>query len=119
MHTLSRNGAYTDFANTSVTAPNAEGLPVIGHDFTPGLAAQLALNGPWAPEWMADLVDDKPLPYEMTVNYKQWGGFSATPLWRRTYMGKNYGMASLDVAVGNETVPVMAQWRRQQAPRNR
>ncbi len=114
MHTLSPSGTYTDFDKKEVTATNVEKMPVIGHDFQPGLAAQQSMNGPWAPDWMADIIDDKPLPYEMTVNYKQWGNYASTPLWRKTYMGKNYGMASLDVSCGNETVPVMGQWRREE-----
>ena len=112
LHTLSREGAYTDFGRESVTAPNVEKLPAIGHDYRPGQAAEQSLNGPWAPEWMAQMVDAKPLPYESTVTYKMWGGYSQTPLLKRSYLGRHYGLASLDVSVGNETVPVMAQWRR-------
>ncbi len=112
LHTLSREGAYTDFGRESITAPNVEKLPAIGHDYRPGQAAEQSLNGPWAPEWMAQMVDAKPLPYESTVTYKMWGGYSQTPLLKRSYLGQHYGLASLDVSVGNETVPVMAQWRR-------
>jgi hypothetical protein len=112
VHTLSPSGAFTDIDKATVTATNVTNMPVVGHDFPPGQVAKGTLNGTWAPTWMADLVDNKPLPYEMTVNYKVWGGYNATPLWRRSYMGANYGLASLDVACGNESVPVMAQWRR-------
>ena len=28
-----------------------DGMPVIGHDFSPALAATLALDAPWAPAW--------------------------------------------------------------------
>ncbi len=112
LHTLSREGAYTDFGQESVTAPNVEKLSAIGHDYRPGQAAEQSLNGPWAPEWMAQMVDAKPLPFESTVTYKMWGGYSQTPLLKRSYLGRHYGLASLDVSVDNETVPVMAQWRR-------
>jgi len=108
VHTLSREGALTDIGNPSIYG----GMSPLGHDAEPGMIAQQTLNGPWAPEWAADMVDGKPLPYEMTVSYKQWGAYSETPLWRRAYLGRHYGLASQDVAVGNETVPVMAQWRR-------
>jgi hypothetical protein len=52
----------------------------------------------------------------MTASYKQWGAFSATPLWKRSYMGRHYGLATIDEAVGNQTVPLMAQWRRDERP---
>jgi len=56
-------------------------------------------------------VDDKPLPYYSINDYKQWGNFNSTPLWKCSYLGHDYGMATLDVST-NETVPFMAQWRR-------
>ena len=115
MHTLSPSGAYTDAGKGSVTAANVEGLPVIGHNLAPALVAQGTLDGPWAPEWVASVIDDKPLPFEVTVNYKAWGGFAKTPLVKRSWLGRHYGLASLDVAAGNETVPVMAQWVRRDA----
>jgi hypothetical protein len=108
LHTLSRSGALHDVGN-----PDTHGMPVVGHDCPPGRIAQQAAITPWAPEWVANMVDEKPVPYEMTNSYKMWGGFQATPLWRRTYLGRHYGMASLDVAIQNETVPAMAQWRRE------
>lgn len=108
MHTLSREGALTDIGNTEIYG----GMSPLGHDAEPGMIAQQTLNGPWLPEWAVDIVDGKPLPYEMTVSYKQWGNYAATPLWRRSFLGRHYGLASQDVAAGNETVPIMAQWRR-------
>ena len=115
MHTLSRTGAYTDAGKRSVTAPNVSNMPVLGHNLSPALVAQGTLDGPWAPEWQANVIDNKPLPFEITVGYKMWGGFAKTPLVKRSYLGRHYGLASLDVASGNETVPVMAQWVRRDA----
>lgn len=112
VHTLSRKGAITDLGKEKTVGA----MPVFGHDAPPSTIATQTLNGPWADEWMANTVDEKPLPFEMTVSYKRWGGFSATPLMRRTYMGRDYGMASQDVACNNETVGVMAQWRRDEKP---
>jgi hypothetical protein len=57
------------------------------------------------------MVDKKPIPYEMTSAYKQWGAHAAHPLWRRTYLGRNYGLASTDLY--DSCVPIMAHWRRQ------
>ena len=107
VHTLSHAGALTDMGGQG---PGK--MPAFGGDAQPGMIAQQTLNGPWAPDWVANTVDEKPLPFEITMNYKMWGGFAQTPLNRRTYMGRNYGMASQDVGCNNETVPLMAQWRR-------
>ncbi|HOS42611.1 MAG TPA: hypothetical protein PK794_02880, partial [Armatimonadota bacterium] len=76
----------------------------------PREAALQSTTGPWGPEWMANMVDDKPLPFEMTTSFKQWGTHLLHPLWRRTYLGVNYGLASGDIPGG--IVQVMAQWRR-------
>ncbi|MEJ7807754.1 MAG: hypothetical protein WKG03_17775, partial [Telluria sp.] len=107
VHTLSHHGALTDFHNPQISG----GMEALGHDALPGMIAQQTVNGPWAPEWVANMVDEKPLPYQMTNSYKEWGGYAATPLWKRNYMGHHYGLASVDLS-GMGTVPIMAQWRR-------
>jgi hypothetical protein len=112
VHTLSRKGALTDMGRKDIPG----GMPMLGHDADPGVIAQQTLNGPWADEWMANVVDAKPLPFEMTASYKQWGAFSETPLWKRSYLAHHYGLATIDVAIGNQTVPLMAQWRRDDRP---
>ena len=115
VHTLSRKGVLTDMGRNDIPG----GMPMLGHDADPGVIAQQTLNGPWAEEWCVNVVDDKPLPFEMTANYKQWGNFNATPLWKRSYLGQHYGLATIDVAIGNQTVPLMAQWRRDERPVDR
>ncbi|MGA2616899.1 MAG: hypothetical protein ABSF26_04760 [Thermoguttaceae bacterium] len=120
VHTLSHSGALHDL--TAVRALAAAQpvfaaqepvtkLPVIGQDTPPGRIAQQTVTGPWAPDWAANMVDEKPIPYEMTNAYKQWGGHAAHPLWRRTYLGRNYGLASTDLY--DSCVPIMGHWRRQ------
>jgi hypothetical protein len=108
IHSLSRRGALTDMGRSETPGQ----MPTIGTDAAPGMIAQQALNSPWAEDWVSNVVDDKPLPFEMTASYKQWGAYTNTPLWKRTYLGKHYGVASVDVASGNQSVPLMAQWRR-------
>ena len=108
LHTLSPEGALHDIDNE-----DRGGMRAIGHDLRPGQVADQMLNGPWAPVWVANVVDRKPLPYQMTNTYKEWGHHRARPLWRRTYLGHHYGLASTDVHIGS--VHAMAQWRR--APR--
>lgn len=107
VHTLSHRGALHDLKNSETF-----GMPQYGNDVPPARVAIQTRMGPWAPEWAANMVDEKPLPYQMTSAYKKWGNFAKTPLWRRTYLGRHYGMASLDVSSWNESVPAMAQWRR-------
>lgn len=111
MHTLSHTGALHD---SGMRATN--GMPVVGQDASPGSIAQQTLHGPWAPEWVANMLDEKPLPYEITMADKKGGRYAATPLWKRSYLGHHYGLSTLDVASGNESTPVMAQWQREAKP---
>ena len=106
IHTLSRSGALHDIGN-----PDTSGMPALTHDAPPGRIALQTVSGPWAPPWASYMVDEKPIPYQMTVAQKEWGHFAKTPLWRRCYLGNHYGVASVDVARYG-SVPLMAQWRR-------
>ncbi|HPD14210.1 MAG TPA: hypothetical protein PLE19_04640 [Planctomycetota bacterium] len=110
IHTLSRRGAMHDADNKDLF-----GMPRFNLDAPAGRIALQTINGPWAPEWAANMVDEKPLPYEMTVTQKDWGHFAQTPLWKRCYLGKHYGLASTDVGRFG-SVPVMAQWQRTKTP---
>lgn len=105
VHTLSRGGALSDIGNTETS-----GMPVVGGG-APKQIGQQAMAAPWAPEWMANYVDDKPIPFRMTASYRMWGSFEKTPLFRRTYMSRHYGLASQDYSWGGEAVPVMAMWQ--------
>lgn len=111
MHTVSKEGALHDVNN-----PNRLGMPAVGRDLPPDLVARQALRGAWLPVWMGNVVDNKTFPFELTASYKQWGAYREKPLWKRSYLGRNYGLASLDISVGNETIPLMAQWRRGDRP---
>jgi hypothetical protein len=107
MHSMSKSGALHDLTNPDMPAK----MPVLGHAFGPREAALQTTTGPWGPEWMANMVDDKPLPFEMTTSFKQWGTHLLNPLWRRSYLGQHYGLASGDIP--NGIVQVMGQWRRE------
>jgi hypothetical protein len=107
MHTIMPSGALTDLGRKTI----GDGMPVIGQDFSPALAASLALDAPWAPSWYGDMVAAKPVPYESTATYKMWGGYSQTPRWKRSYQGQHYGVGSIDIAT-SETVPFLVNWRR-------
>jgi len=106
LHTLSHSGTLHDLNNKDIPSH----FPVLAGDLRQAALASTA--GPWAPEWMANYVDEKPLPFEMTATFKQWGTHVLNPLWRRTYLGKNYGVASTDINGG--IVQAMGQWRREE-----
>ncbi|MCA0304239.1 MAG: hypothetical protein LCH95_17675 [Proteobacteria bacterium] len=110
IHAASRAGTanYLDRAADA----RAQGMPVWGYDFPPGRAAIQGLTAPWAPDWVAGLIDDKPVPFEETAAETLRGNFKP-PLWRRSWLGAWHGLASTDIR--SRTVDVMAQWVR--APR--
>ena len=89
MHTVSRKGALHDIHN-----PDRMGMPAVGHDCPPDLVARQAAIGPWLPRWMGNIVDSKPLPFEMTAAYRVWGGHRDKPIWKRCYLGRHYGLAT-------------------------
>jgi hypothetical protein len=107
LHTLSKEGAvnYLDVRADG----RAHGLPAWGYDFPPGRVALQALPSSWGPSWMSGLIDDKPVPFEETATETTRGAFKP-PLWRRTWLGRWHGLASMDMKGG--TVDVMAQWVR-------
>jgi hypothetical protein len=106
LHTLSRRGVLRDLDNPEI----AHGLPVIGHDLPPEQVARQTVAGAWAPEWVGQMVDEKPLPYQVTSAYKMWGGHEQLPLMRRHYLGRNCGLYSINAQTGN--IPILAHWRR-------
>ncbi len=105
LHTLSRSGTLHDLGNTNLPGK----MPVFG-EADAGLIAQSALVSPWAPAWVANMVDEKPIPFEMVNTFRQWGARSDSPLWKRSYLGHHYGLASSDLRAG--ILQAMAQWRR-------
>ena len=98
MHTLSKKGVLTDIGTTKLPGE----IPVIGYDAPPALVGMLTLPGPWADEDAASMVDDKPLPWEAVHNNGS--------LWRRSYLGENYGLAAQ--LTGGGRIQAMGQWRR-------
>ena len=108
LHTLSKEGTLIHV--DAGPEGRAQGMPVWGYDFPPGRVAIQTLQQPWMPGWVADLIDDKPVPFEDTAAETTRGNFKP-PLWRRSYQGRWHGLASADVRGG--TVDVMAQWVRE------
>ena len=111
LHTLSRQGTLHDVDNKDIN-----GMKLFDKINAPaGRIALQTMAGPWAPEWVANMVDEKPFPYELTAATAVHGNFAATPLWKRTYLGHHYGVASIDIARAG-SVPVLVQWRRTAEP---
>jgi len=110
LHTLSGEGVYTDVDTLEKTLPY-ENYTKFGHDLPPDEVARQAVNGPYAPLWLGNLIDDKPLPFQITAAFTQWGAHKKQPLMRRTYLGANYGLYSINAQWGN--IPITAHWRRE------
>jgi hypothetical protein len=108
LHTVSKDGAVK-YADRSAKDGKVRGMPVWGYDFPPGRVAMQGLHEPWAPSWVAGLIDDKPVPFEETAAETTRGLFKPS-LWRRSYLGRWHGLASTDIRGG--TVDLLGQWVR-------
>ncbi|MFP4026931.1 MAG: hypothetical protein ACLFWL_03995 [Candidatus Brocadiia bacterium] len=116
VHTLSREGALTDLDRAGkqkarMRKKEVNVFPITGHDLPPRRVALQAINQPWGPEWMANVVDQKPLPYSITSTWKQWGAFIDYPKWKKSHMGHHYGVASFDLN-SSPTINLMGMWKR-------
>ncbi len=107
LHTVSKAGAVK-YAEQAFPG-KVHGMPAWGYDFPPGRVAVQSHVAPWAPEWLAGIIDNKPVPFEETATDTTRNNFRP-PLLRRTYFGRWYGLASADIKGG--TADVMAQWVR-------
>jgi hypothetical protein len=63
LHTLSRVGTLHDVDNPEVKTLIPGLQTAIGQEVPPLRVALQASTNPWAPEWVTNLVDEKPLPY--------------------------------------------------------
>jgi hypothetical protein len=109
LHTLSPAGTLTDM-ETKIAPVDVN---VVGIDLQPSLVAEMSVISPWAPLWTSELIDEKSLPFEYSRMFAKWGAFTESPILRRGYLAENYGIASQDAMTGPESVPIMAQWRRE------
>jgi hypothetical protein len=107
LHAVSKEGAVK-YAERPADA-KVRGMPVWGYDVPPGRVAMQSLHQPWAPFWVAGLVDDKPVPFEETSADTDRRLFEP-PLWRRSFLGRWHGLASTDIRGG--TIDVLGQWVR-------
>lgn len=111
LHALSNRGVL-NYVGSSANH-KVGGLPAFGYDFPPGRVGLQSLMGPWAPDWFADIIDDKPFPFE-EVSAETVRGHFDPPLLRTSFLGATYGLASQDIKGGS--VDVIAQWNGHGAP---
>jgi hypothetical protein len=111
VHALSAKGVLR-YADKPFNA-TVHGMPVWGYDFPPGRVGLQSLSGPWGPPWFSHLIDAKPFPFEERSAETIRGNFNP-PLWRTSYLGRYYGLASQDIKGG--TVDVLGQWTRVAGP---
>jgi hypothetical protein len=104
LHTLSRSGTLHDIGNPEISALLPGLQSVIGEEMPPSRTAMQSMTGPWAPDWVANLVDEKPLPYRSMAT----GDGVAT-----SYLGHNYGLATV---TQTRRIQFLAQWRRDPKP---
>lgn len=107
LHVLSRKGALSDTETgvlPALTMPGAKGRPTSawGNDYPPTAVAIQSMSGPWAEEWVYELVDEKPLPWRATLDKER------DPV--TTYFGENYGLTS--IRSKPQRIHVLGQWRR-------
>lgn len=112
LHVMSRRGALNDLdtgvlpAITAATDGNGnplkKSISAWGHDYPPATVALQSMSGPWAEQWFAELVDEKPFPWSMMVEKE---GDPVT-----TYFGENYGLSS--IRTKPQRIHMLGHWRR-------
>ncbi len=119
-HVMTKNGALTDLdkiqsREQEMRSKAVNKPPIIGHDLPPRRVAMQALKSPWAPDWLSEIFENKPLPFEMTATFRQWGSFLKEPKWKKSWLGQNYGVASYDFCT-SPTINLQALWKRTPEP---
>ena len=108
LHTLSKRGTLTDIGVAARDLP--EGEAKFGHEFPPEQVARTAAYSSYAPAWYQQVIDEKALPCEVASTFKRWGAHVEHPIMKKTYLGRNYGVATMSADEG--FLPAIAQWRR-------
>jgi hypothetical protein len=101
LHTLSRAGTLHDVDNSEAKSLLPGMDNVIGEEAPPLRVAMQAASSAWAPEWAANLVDEKPLPYSAMAS---GDGIAIS------YLGHHYGLAT---ATKTRRLQFLAQWQRE------
>lgn len=103
LHMLSKKGVLIHLDQAEV-----HGLATVNfHAANPQRAAMLA---PWGRDWESNVIDEKPLPFLSVSTYYE-RGLLQEPLYATTYLGRHYGLASMNADNGGEQSAV-ATWKR-------
>ena len=116
LHVLSPRGALSDTDTgdlPALTMPPSDPkgktprpISAWGHDYPPATVALNSMSGPWADPWIAEWIDEKPLPWSALLEKKTDDGGD----WVSTYFGENYGLTSIRRTP--QRIHVLGQWRR-------
>ncbi|MCL1856773.1 MAG: hypothetical protein FWF84_03910, partial [Kiritimatiellaeota bacterium] len=117
LHVLSPKGALTDAEAGNVPAISRypeRPVSVWEGNFPPSEAAAQSLSGPWADEWLTELVDEKPIPWSLVARKEFTDGEKRGGTWITTYFGENYGLGSI-LDSEEHRFHILGQWRRKAA----
>ena len=113
LHTLSRAGAMVHldearafYASGTRGRPVRHEVPVLGTESPPDRSAVFV---PWGEEFLANIIDDKPLPWLSAARHWAREPQSHEPGWHLSYLGENYGLSSRE---DGSVAPIVAHWRR-------
>ena len=113
LHTLSPGGAMLHLEEAEEHVEGGEkgragmhGIPILGSEAPPD---RMALFQPWGESHLAEMVDEKPLPWQVRARHWARQPQSTTPGWHTTYLSEHYGIASRECG---SVAPVLAHWRR-------
>ncbi len=114
-HAMTRRGALTDLDQVQSREQGRQSAtnrpPILGHDLSPRRVAMQAIKSLWAPEWMSEVFESKPLPFEVISTFRQWGAHLKEPKWKKSYMGAHYGLTSYDYST-SPTFNLQGLWKR-------
>jgi len=103
LHTLSKKGVLIETDKLRV-----HDIPTLNLHACPPV--RVAMLAPWGREWESNAIDEKPLPF-LSVATDYVRKLLDEPIYNVTYLGRNYGLASMNSDFGVE-YPVLAVWRR-------
>ncbi|MCL1857197.1 MAG: hypothetical protein FWF84_06135, partial [Kiritimatiellaeota bacterium] len=108
LDTMGKLNVKTDIGLKAADLP--EGEDPFGHEFPPDQVARTVSVSAYAPTWYQQVIDERPLPFQMKSTWKRWGHHAAVPMQRVTYLAPNYGLYS---SSGNDGMyTVWGVWRR-------
>ncbi len=103
LHMLSKKGVLMHLDQREV-----HGLATT--NFHASGSQRAALLAPWGRDWESNVIDEKPLPFLSVSTYYERGLLNE-PLYATTYLGRHYGLGSMNADNNGEQMAV-ATWKR-------